>query len=155
MRMWDAGLIQPKANHIMWVNCIFRDAVSVWPVRRFPLLRFHGVLCSGIFKKSQHLPSWTLMGSCGTMLMAFLVSSVLSLPIFLIWAFPTLSCGSGYILGAAAIASLATRRLKPSPATRVLSPKGSLSLTLRFKRLCVIEQDLIELLFQLLVSETQ
>ena len=50
MRMRDAGLIQPKANHKMWVNCIFRDAVSVWPVRRFLLLRFHGVLCSGIFK---------------------------------------------------------------------------------------------------------
>ena len=49
MRTRDAGLIQPKANHKMWVNCIFRDAVSVWPVRRFPLLRFHGVLCSGIF----------------------------------------------------------------------------------------------------------
>ena len=40
------------------------------------------------------------------------------------WAFPHIYVRSGYILGAAAIASLSTRRLKPSLATRVLSPRG-------------------------------
>ena len=43
---------------------------------------------------------------------------------FLIWAFPHIYVRSGYILGAAAVASLVVRLLKPSPATRVLSPRG-------------------------------
>ena len=38
--------------------------------------------------------------------------------------FPHYSCGSGYILGAAAVASLVARLLKRSPATQVSAPRG-------------------------------
>lgn len=43
---------------------------------------------------------------------------------FVLGRFPHCPCGSGYILGAVAFASLVARFLKRSPATQVSAPRG-------------------------------
>ena len=49
--------------------------------------------------------------------------------LFFFWAFPTLSCGSGYILGAISFAYACRSPPRTKPRCAGLVPKGALSLT--------------------------